>query len=134
MNKRISIIGTGLYRFTGKLKPVLVLVALVASISGCASFNNFFGSSGPSSSQIQDMHDDPRVNGMQLVTVDDSVANKLKARRKKNLFSDSEQFCPIFGTSKKSICKPLPKTVFGQSFFSKVMYRMLYEIKLGWVR
>lgn len=59
------------------------------SISGCASFNNFFGSAGPSGSQVQDMRDDPRAKGMQLVTVDEAVANKLKSRSKKRLFSEA---------------------------------------------
>ncbi len=89
MNKAVSIIETGLSRFTGKLKPLLFLLALVASISGCASFNNFFGSSGPSGSKVQDVPKDPQANGIQLVTVDGTVANKLKARRKKNLFSEA---------------------------------------------
>ncbi len=89
MKKRVSIIGTGLSGFTGKLKPLLFLLVLVGSISGCASFNNFFGSSGPSGSKVKDMSDDQQASGIQLVTVDGAVANKLKARRKKSLFSEA---------------------------------------------
>ena len=89
MNKRVSIIGTGLPKFTGKLKPVLFLLALATSISGCASFNDFFGSFGPSMAEVKETQKDPRLSGIQLVDIDGAVAHKLTARRKQNLFSES---------------------------------------------
>jgi len=91
MNEKVDIyiITTKVFRFIGKATTVLFLLALILSISGCASINNFFGSPGPSGSQVEDMRDDPRAEGMQFVNVDSAVANKLKARRKKDLFSEA---------------------------------------------
>lgn len=88
MNKRILIVAAGLSSLTGKLKPLLFSLALMASISGCG-FNNFFGSSGPSLAAVQEMHNDPRLGGIQVVDIDGAVAHKLAARRKQSLFSES---------------------------------------------
>lgn len=57
--------------------------------SGCTSFNNFFGSYGPSLSEVQEIHDDPRHVGIQVVNIDGAVAHKLASRRKQSLFSES---------------------------------------------
>ena len=80
---------TRLFRFPCKPKALLFSIILMVSISGCASFNNFFGSSGPSGAQVKDMQDDPRAKGMQIVNVDETVAAKLKSRSKKRLFSEA---------------------------------------------
>ena len=57
----------------------------IVILSGCA----FFGSSGPSVSEVENMLDDPHNAGIQIVKVDDAVANKLKARNKTILFSET---------------------------------------------
>jgi len=89
LNIRISILAVELSRFAGKLKPLLFSLVLVASISGCASVTNFFGSSGPSLAAVQEIPDDPRHAGIQVVKIDGAVVHKLAARRKQSLFSES---------------------------------------------
>lgn len=89
LNKRIFIVAAGLSRFTGKLKPLLFSLALVASISGCSFIPEWFGSDGPTNSQVEDKRDDLRRDGIQLVNIDGAVAQKLATRRKQSLFSES---------------------------------------------
>ena len=70
-------------------KKVLFLWVLINLLSGCARFNEFFGSAGPNNGQVQDLRKDPRLQGIQFVNVDGEVANKLLARRKQNVFPES---------------------------------------------
>jgi polysaccharide export outer membrane protein len=89
LNIRISILAIKLSRFAGKLKPLLFSFTFVASISGCATINEWFGSSGPSAGQVQEKRDDMSLGGIQLVDVNGAVAHKLVSSRKQSLFSES---------------------------------------------
>jgi polysaccharide export outer membrane protein len=84
-----SIIAVQLFKLPAKLKSFLCLVMLASYLTGCSSFNALIGTTGPTGGQIKDMRDDPHLEGMQFVTVDAAVANKLKANRKKSLFSEA---------------------------------------------
>ena len=72
-------------KFTNNLLFLLMIVGL---LSGCASFNEFFGSAGPNHGQVQDLRKDPRLKSIQFVDVDGNIANKLLSRRKQNVFSE----------------------------------------------
>ena len=77
-------------RYCSRCVGVLVLsLGFGAVLCGCTNFNNFFGSSGPSLTAVQEMPKGRRLEGVQLVEVDDTVARKLVARRKQSLFSES---------------------------------------------
>ena len=72
-----------------KLKWLTFLIIFAVLLSGCARFNNFFSASGPNNSKIQEFRNDPRFKGIQFVNVDAEVANRLLARNKKKVFSDT---------------------------------------------
>ena len=77
-----------LFGTVASLKTVLFLLVIVGLLSGCARFNEFFGSAGPNNGQVQDLRKDPRLKAIQFVNVDGEVANKLLSRRKQTVFSD----------------------------------------------
>lgn len=64
-------------------------------LSGCAMLPEWFGSAGPTLSQVEEKHDDLKQNGIQQVNIDGAVAQRLLARHKQTLFSET------FGRSKK---------------------------------
>ena len=69
---------------------MLVLTLVYGTVvSGCASFSDFFGSSGPSLSEVQEIPDDPRHLGIQVVNIDGAIVHKLASKHKKRLFSES---------------------------------------------
>lgn len=61
-------------------------------LSGCSTNSPWLSSAGPSLGQIeasQKSLDTPRLDGIQLIQVNDAIARKLLASRKQGLFSDS---------------------------------------------
>ena len=88
MNKK-HIMTIALSKAVAVLKTVLFTFVLVGLLTSCASFNEFFGSSGPNNGQVQDIRNDPRLKGIQFVNVDGQVAARLLARRKQAVFPDT---------------------------------------------
>lgn len=63
-------------------------ILLVVSLSGCATFPAWLSGSGPSREQVQEKPDTGRIEGIQLVDVNDALARKLAARKKLGKFVD----------------------------------------------
>ena len=63
----------------------LAMITLSLLLSGCAGW---LPSSGPSVSEVNDAAASPRLSGIQLVDLNDSVARHLLAQRKQELFSE----------------------------------------------
>lgn len=57
-------------------------------LSGCATLPDWLASNGPSRQQILEGGDSQRIEGIQVVDVDDAVTRKLLTDQKKTLFSD----------------------------------------------
>ena len=95
LNLLISMVAIGLFRLNNTIKPALFPLMLVTSLSGCAFIPEWFGSAGPTGAQMEEKHDDLKASGIQVVNVDGKVAQRLVARHRQGLFSES------FGVSKK---------------------------------
>ncbi|MBE1427310.1 polysaccharide export outer membrane protein [Desulfomicrobium macestii] len=68
------------------MKPVAALVLLLVGLSGCATMPGWISSHGPSREQVQERRDNARIQGIQLVDVDDALARKLAAAKKLGTF------------------------------------------------
>lgn len=64
-------------------------ITIAATLSGCATYPGWLPASGPSREQVVDSHESQRIEGIQIVDVNDTVARKLLAAEKKTLFSES---------------------------------------------
>ncbi|WP_295953164.1 polysaccharide biosynthesis/export family protein [Rhodoferax sp.] len=62
-------------------------VCSVLVLSGCASQSDWLSRSGPNVKEVQAATAPAKLNGMQLVVVNDAVARKLLESHKQNLFS-----------------------------------------------
>ena len=73
------------------LKPALLLanVTLVIVLQGCGTFPDWISSSGSSREQIQEKRDTGRIEGIELIDVNISLARKLAASRKLGQFADT---------------------------------------------
>lgn len=73
------------------LRKTFIFCALTSMsiLSGCATFPGWLASSGPSREQVQEMRDDQKLKGIQLVVVNEKVTRKILSSRKLSLFSDS---------------------------------------------
>jgi len=71
------------------IRALISAILFVTTLSGCATYPGWIPSSGPSRQQVQENHDSHRIEGIQVIDVDDTVARKLLADQKKALFSDS---------------------------------------------
>lgn len=65
---------------------VFCCVVLLLSLSGCATMPGWIASHGPSREQVQERRDNVRIQGIQLVDVDDALARKLAAAKKLGTF------------------------------------------------
>ena len=68
------------------MKPVAALVLLLVGLSGCATMPGWISAHGPSREQVQERRDNARIQGIQLVDVDDALARKLAAAKKLGTF------------------------------------------------
>lgn len=66
----------------------LACFVLSLLVSGCATFPDWLSVSGPSREQVQEKHDTGRIEGIQLVDVNDALARKLAANKKLGQFAD----------------------------------------------
>ncbi|SKA03010.1 polysaccharide export outer membrane protein [Trichlorobacter thiogenes] len=97
----------------------LAMITLSLLLSGCAGW---LPSSGPSVSEVRDAAESPRLSGIQLVDLNDSVARRLLAQRKQELFSEKlgvgKPAAWIIGTGdvvEVSIWEAPPGTLFSSS-------------------
>jgi len=65
----------------------LVLAAALL-LNGCATFPDWLSASGASREQVQEKHDTGRIEGIQLVDVNDSLARKLADAKKLGQFAN----------------------------------------------
>lgn len=63
-------------------------LALVFSLTGCATFPDWLSASGPSREQVQEKRDTGRIEGIQLIDVNDGLARKLAEAKKLGQFAD----------------------------------------------
>jgi polysaccharide export outer membrane protein len=72
------------------MKGYLPAIALVAafSLTGCATFPDWLSASGASRQQVQEKRDTGRIEGIQLVDVNDALAKKLAESKKLGKFVD----------------------------------------------
>jgi polysaccharide export outer membrane protein len=61
----------------------------VLFLSGCGTFPDWLPTSGASRQQVQEDHDSGRVEGIQLVDVNDTLARKLAESKRLGQFSDT---------------------------------------------
>lgn len=71
-----------------KIRLFLMYFAFALSLSGCATFPDWLPVSGPSREQVQEKHDTGRIEGIQLVDVNDALARKLAESKKLGRFAD----------------------------------------------
>jgi len=69
------------------MKKVFAGVFLALALSGCSTYPGWLNMSGPSRDQVLE-HDTVRIEGIELIDVDDALANKLSTLKKPGLFSD----------------------------------------------
>ena len=65
----------------------IIALLLVFSLTGCATFPQWLSGSGPSRQQVQERGDTGRIEGIQLVDVNDQLARKLAQSKKLGKFS-----------------------------------------------
>ena len=70
------------------VRTLLSALIIASTLSGCASYPDWLPSSGPSRQQVLESADSPRIEGIQVVDIDNAVARKLLADQKKVLFSE----------------------------------------------
>lgn len=61
---------------------------LVFSLSGCATFPDWLSASGPSREQVQEKRDTGRIEGVQLIEVNDGLARNLAKSKRLGQFTD----------------------------------------------
>ncbi len=77
-----------------------MMTTLALTLAGCSSNPPWLPSSGPSLVQVAELHKDrdpQRLDGIQLIEVNDTIARKLLSGRKQGLFSDSFGAVPQAG-------------------------------------
>ena len=69
---------------------VLTTIGVIAalSLSGCATFPDWLSASGASREQVQTRRDTGRIEGIQLIDVNDALARKLREAKKLGKFSE----------------------------------------------
>lgn len=70
------------------IRVSLACFALALSVSGCATFPDWLPVSGPSREQVLEEHETGRIEGIQLVDVNDALARRLAASKKLGQFAD----------------------------------------------
>lgn len=72
-----------------KAGMLLASVSLILVLSGCGTFPGWISSSGASRELVEQKHDTGRIEGIELIDVNDSVAKKLSSSKKmRHQFSD----------------------------------------------
>ena len=72
------------------LVRLIVLFGMLTVLCGCANtLSKWFGSTGPTSGQIDDDRAKLKSSGVEFIDVDSTIAAKLVASRKQRLFSDT---------------------------------------------
>lgn len=71
-----------------KLRLPFTGVFLAICLSGCATFPDWLSASGASREQVRENHDTGRIEGIQLVDVNDALARKLAESRRLGQFAD----------------------------------------------
>lgn len=66
----------------------LICLGLVFSLTGCATFPDWLSASGPSREQVQEQRDTRRIEGIQLIDVNDALARHLAKSKKLGQFID----------------------------------------------
>ncbi|QDJ32889.1 capsular biosynthesis protein [Bordetella hinzii] len=64
----------------------LVMGGFLLALSGCATYPGWINSSGASREQVQEEHASGRIDGIQLIDVNDALARKLAAGKRLNEF------------------------------------------------
>lgn len=70
----------------GRLATIALIVAF--SLSGCATFPGWLSASGASREQVLEERDTARIEGIQLVDVNDALARKLAKSKRLGRFAD----------------------------------------------
>jgi len=65
-----------------------VLAITTVTLPGCATFPDWLSASGPSREQVQEKRDTARIEGIQLIDVNDALARKLADAKRLGQFSD----------------------------------------------
>ena len=71
-----------------KMRWQVIGLALMLSLSGCATFPDWLSGAGASREQVQKKRDTGRIEGIQLVDVNDALARKLAESKKLGQFAD----------------------------------------------
>ena len=76
--------------FQGRfIVKVVVAITMVATINGCASYQSWLPSTGPSENQVKASPGESSILGIQVVSVTDTVTRRLLASQKATLFSEA---------------------------------------------
>lgn len=70
------------------MKVAFTMLLAALSLSGCGTFPGWLSASGASREQVQEKHDTGRIEGIQLVDVNDALARKLADSKKLGQFVD----------------------------------------------
>lgn len=71
-----------------KVRLSVAGIVLAISVSGCATFPDWLAASGASREQVREKHDTRRIEGIQLVDVNDGLARKLAESKRLRQFAD----------------------------------------------
>lgn len=74
--------------FLSKLRLPVAGILVALCLSGCATFPDWLSGSGASREQVQEKHDTGRIEGIQLVDVNDALARKLAAGKRLGQLAD----------------------------------------------
>lgn len=69
-------------------KKTLLLLVTSSLLAGCGTMPNWISASGPSREQVQNKHDTGRIEGIQLIDVDNKLAKKLSNNKKPLAFTE----------------------------------------------
>src|SRR5690554_3842399 len=75
-------------RISKAARTSLICLMLVFSLSGCATFPDWLSASGPSREQVQEKRDTGRIEGVQLIEVNDGLARNLAKSKRLGQFTD----------------------------------------------
>jgi len=70
------------------VRTSLIYLGLVFALSGCATMPDWLSASGPSREQVQEKRDTGRIEGIQLIDVNDALARNLAKSKKLGQFID----------------------------------------------
>lgn len=70
-------------------RSLIASLLVTMTLGGCASYPDWLPSSGPSREQVMKNRETQRIDGIQVVDINDAIARKLLAEQKKILFSES---------------------------------------------